>query len=42
MQGTMMRFLLDAMLCVDAIPKTSTGKMLKATLREQFHNHFTQ
>lgn len=32
----------DAVLFVDAIPKTSTGKMLKATLREQFHNHFTQ
>ncbi len=32
----------DAVLFVDAIAKTSTGKMLKATLREQFHNHFTQ
>jgi fatty-acyl-CoA synthase len=27
---------------VDAIPKTSTGKMLKATLREQYHNLFAQ
>jgi fatty-acyl-CoA synthase len=26
---------------VDAIPKTSTGKMLKATLREQYQNLFT-
>jgi fatty-acyl-CoA synthase len=32
----------DAVLFVDTIPKTSTGKMLKATLRENFHNHFTQ
>ncbi len=32
----------DAVVFVDAIPKTSTGKMLKATLREQFQNHFTQ
>jgi fatty-acyl-CoA synthase len=27
---------------VDAIPKTSTGKMLKATLREQYRNLFAQ
>ena len=32
----------DAVLFVDAIPKTSTGKMLKATLREQYQNYFTQ
>ncbi len=31
----------DAVLFVEAIPKTSTGKMLKATLREQFHHYFT-
>jgi fatty-acyl-CoA synthase len=31
----------DAVLFVDAIPKTSTGKMLKATLREQYQNYFT-
>lgn len=27
---------------VESIPKTSTGKMLKATLREQYQNLFTQ
>lgn len=32
----------DDVVFVAAIPKTSTGKMLKATLREQFQNHFTQ
>ena len=32
----------DAVKFVEAIPKTSTGKMLKATLREQYQNLFTQ
>ncbi len=32
----------DEVKFVDAIPKTSTGKMLKATLREQYQNLFTQ
>ena len=32
----------DAVLFADAIPKTSTGKMLKAKLREQYQNYFTQ
>ncbi len=31
----------DAVKFVEAIPKTSTGKMLKATLREQYQNLFT-
>lgn len=30
----------DEVVFVDAIPKTSTGKMLKATLREQYTNWF--
>ena len=32
----------DAVLFADAIPKTSTGKMLKAKLREQYQNYFIQ
>ena len=32
----------DEVKFVDAIPKTSTGKMLKATLREQYQHLFTQ
>jgi fatty-acyl-CoA synthase len=32
----------DDVVFVDAIPKTSTGKMLKATLREQYQNLFIQ
>jgi fatty-acyl-CoA synthase len=30
----------DDVVFVDAIPKTSTGKMLKATLREQYQNRY--
>lgn len=32
----------DAVVFVDSIPKTSTGKMLKATLREQYQNAFVK
>jgi fatty-acyl-CoA synthase len=32
----------DDVVFVDAIPKTSTGKMLKATLREQYQNTFVK